>query len=335
MLGHLKEAAAQYEALLDRNACSEETLESLAVFVCRYPEVHPSLTRFLALARGDDLRGCSPNLQYAVVRSCVECDPDLARKLIKGIEVYCIDSSEITIDLAIQAFRLGQWAKAVEFSRHALTLHPEHDAALRVLVSGLSFQGRLSDALEQRGRMKAASPPLKLTHRVLVAIRDILAGDPGNKYTSMLVTDEPAKGKNLQIRPLDIERQWDHLPSMPGQSPPVLTVSVIRKLSDQYSLWEQAMEADSPWPHVVVQGVHPRPVLHAFLETSGNEDWPWEEVPIAIEADAAPEAKSLFEFMAVPLRTVVNQTIRENTLWKDVLRELRELPSERESLNAC
>ncbi len=332
VLGHIEEAASQYDAILNLAPCPEEALARLAEFIRRYPDLHPKLPKLAALAQGTGLACRAPALQYAALRGCIDSHPALARKLLKQVEFFRIQSVDVVLDLAIQAFRLGRWGETVACAEHALKLHPEHGTAQRLLVSGLCFQGRFSDARNCQRQAESASMPVLVSRRLLATVLDLAPRNGSGEHIFVLVDDDNDGATDPEIQVMAFE-DWENeeSPSATEGSAATTTVVMVHQAFGQVELWDTIVEAEVPSPLLVVQHVRPRPVLHALVVADEGADWPWEEVSLCPTFDATEdELNSAFEYFRTPPEERPLQAPKRVAFWDQVAGELSELPRETE-----
>ena len=310
------EAAEPLAQMLQQGPCSDVGLHALAAFLRHGQTSYPvacMLQRFALRGHAGD---APPLLQYAMIRSMTDWDAPRARERLASLCVEAIDSYDVLLDLTIQAFRLGAWAKAIRIGNHAKRLRPGERLLDRVLLSACTFSGRWEDASAGLRASLEPVPCVHLTFRQIHAIRShIDASRAGGAADGGLKNKTSFQGQST-VRRLN----ENAVLNAPADDPDALTVSAMLEGDGTPSVWEALTELDLQTAHLMVQCQPDNDALHAFVSAAdGPDSWSWREVPIVLKDTADACAFRLLEHPGVCSR---NRSLTARDTWEHARNEL-------------
>lgn len=318
-------AAVHFATILAAEPIPGEALGPLAEFIRLHPDEGPVASALELISRAGDSTKLPTLLQYAVVRSLIESRPRRAAELLQCVQIKDIDAGEVALDLAVQAFRLTNWALAAEASTHALSLCPGQRTPETVLISALSFARQLEDAQYRLRSSDNVPPAVHVRASQLSALKFLASQHKGSRPVCAVVVgdDDPRTPCKLITR--DFEELSGDLADLPLDHHSSITVSVISSAYKDCGPWDVLAEIDWRVPHLMVQHLGAGPILHAFVGANDAPDcWAWQEAPVAFSAESASGATE-FSFLAAESEPPNNRVPDINSLWRRIEPELDSL----------
>lgn len=324
-LTHLRQfvkAAPLFAALLQDGFLPERALKPFAEFVRVCPDTGRLALALERMVQDNDLGVFPMLLRYAFIRTQVEDTPTRARELLKGMKLEDIDSHDIALDIAILAFRLGDWPSAIIAAQRARALSPAGQVAGRVLVSAYAFAGRLQEASTWIHSLRVPELALRLIPSQMAAIRKFVAEYAETNVAYAIVVGGPEPGHPCRI----VMRTWqqlsEDLPETLADSRGAVTVSTVGQNGGHLGPWEILAEVDLTVPHLVVQQLESSLVLHVFVAVSdGIENWSWQQIPVSV-SDGDSLALHGFSFLTTRKTQDSDHAWTTNDLWKRVAVEI-------------
>jgi hypothetical protein len=239
----------------------------------------------------------------------------------------------MVLDLAITAFRLGRWSEVVSFTERVLTMAPDCETAMRLLVGGLAWQGRWDEALQARDQLPRPLPPFQMTDTALKLLKSLRSGREWSRDVVALVSPKGGKPDKLTIQRLDLGHAEEDAATACPPSDLRFTASIVKGGICSPDFWDKLIDLDLSCPHILVHDLRPQPVLHIIRPIEGCDDWPWEEVPVSVASLGNPRAAVPFGFMKVIGDAFAESSSHSSELWKAALAELHQMPVQWESDN--
>jgi len=294
-------AANQYAELIKARTMEPDVLKQMAEFVCSCRPL-PTLAaavRDFAETRGDS--SIPPLLRYILCRTFEMEDDTKARSHLEGVPLKKIKAPNILLDLARLYFRFAKWDRAVQAAKRVLQLSSGSEVAKRIVISAYSFGCQLNRAKKSLYMLAKPQPALCLSREQLSTILEHAAnmqksapatqGFPRN--VSEVDCHGPSRESKLGLRKAGIiETEGKH-----GK----VTVSVIGTLMSGPNAWDVLFRVDWRFPHVMIQLLTGRRILHAFVRADGPYAWQWEEVPISIRDNTKQAGPATVLFMEAEL----------------------------------
>lgn len=284
LLGQPGPASAEWRAVLEADAMEGADWLSLARFVAEHGD--------FGLAQAIDAKclrvfgTAEENLMiFCILRSEFDANPDRAYEILQALPADEIGDAEISFELAILAFRLGDYARACAAAKHALALVPDFVPARNAVETFTSFGGQEVREL----------PTIRLREGVADAVHGVSAGAPRDQYTWGVISSDDNGDVQCSEKPFQSSADRDF--EFSESDRPIATFSVLPERGLQCSqlggTHADPLEVLSwlEWgvPHLMVQRERDRSMLHAFVGAPGHRDWYWREVSLKPEdCDSAP-----------------------------------------------
>lgn len=290
LLGQVKPAADEWSAILSADAMGDSDWLHLATFLAEHGDIN-ALGNSLA-EKSDSFRGHAqePLVLFCILRSQIDQYLSGARATLAKIPADGITDGDLSFELAILAFRLGDFERAQAAARHALRLKPDCPAAENALLTFRTFAGKGGQALK----------PLRLRLGVTEAVQGVSEGTPLDEYAWGTLYDlgEGSIIAHAEAFESSGERGFD----LPDTDVAIATFSVLPEKEEgaggHVPVHSDPLEVLSfvDWsvPHLMLQRESGRTTLHAFLGASGHREWYWQEVSLELVhgGGGQPEEKS-------------------------------------------
>ncbi len=273
LLGQVKPAADEWRAILDANAMEDSDWLHLATFLARHGDVSQLAAQLRALR--PNLRGHAqePLALFCILRAEMDQDYGRARAVLAEIAPGGINDGDLSFELAILAFRLGDFDRAQAAAAHALGLEPDGPAAENALQTFRAFAGKEVQALR----------PLRLRIGVTEAVEGAGERTPLDEYTWGALYDS-GEG-SIVAHEEDFGSSGDRGFDLPDTETAIATFSVLPEEdegADGQGIHPDPLEVLSfiDWsvPHLMLQRENGQTTLHSFVGASGHHEWYWQEV---------------------------------------------------------
>lgn len=265
-LGQTPAAEAEWAALIRGGRMTQDDWTACARFVLSCADA-PSLVQLMtAVSERQELKG-NGIVGYCVIRHMVDRDAENARRVLTKVDPACIPDGEILLDLAVQSWRLGNFAKAEEAARLAAGFDDSSPVCRAVLASTRSFMGDFS--LMSKTSLPVAGP---VTDRVTEIGRHHKGAHP----VWGVLCRESADG--LRVTLLDLAEEPDM--AVPEVADVVASFSIMPEgaVPDPFLVLSGV---DWSWPHFMHQRrAQNSDLVHVFTEAHRHKEWLWEEVAV-------------------------------------------------------
>ena len=111
-VGELEAAAKEFGALLQTDSGRKGAAGAIATFVRSHPDLPALRSALIKLCYLHPDLLLEPPLRYAVFRAAADLDKPLARQQLPTMFHPAIAATDLILDVAIQAWRLGRWDDA-------------------------------------------------------------------------------------------------------------------------------------------------------------------------------------------------------------------------------
>jgi len=329
-VGELEAAAKEFGALLQTDSGRKAAAGAIATFVRSHPDLPALRLALIKLCYLHPDLLLEPPLRYAVFRAAADLDKPLARQQLGTMFHPAIETTDLILDVAVQAWRLGQWDDAARAARQVLTARPPEEqlSAARLLVSIRLFAGDAKKAAKELEHLPRLPAPVRLDAEVVSVLKCFVADEPAtNGYKVRCATIVPfIHGRWRTL--CHAHDDWSTASDLLEARPEAISVSTVGPDWRETGPYEILAEVDFVRPHLMVQLGLGQPFVHAFRPAEDEAAWPWQEVPIHI--DGVPQSGE-FCWLAAP-ETYVPQNIStpRGGLWQCVKAELRKLPKSME-----
>lgn len=264
-LNQMPTAELEWVALIRAGCMQEADWLDCARFVMNCPDPASLVQLTTAIQERHELHAHSL-AGYCAIKHLIDRDMAAARRVLRKTDPARagVGHPDISLDLAILAWRLQKYSKAETAATSAAASDNAPSVAKHVLASIRSFAGDAS-------LLRAVSLP---TAR--------MAADQVSSCALTVPRKAAAWGflhrdglDSLKAWILDLAAEPDM--AVPEDSDPVATFSILSEelKPDPYHI---LCGVDWSWPHVLLQRKPDGDALHFFVEAPGDKDWLWEEV---------------------------------------------------------
>ena len=289
-------AAAQYGKMLSLDNLPDKAFEHLAEFICGQPYVESLTILLKTVAVLLDPASIRPCFRYVIFRVLVEDNYPKAREYLPNLRIEEFDNDDILFDIGVQAFRLGDWEKAIAACERVLARRPDHETARKLVCSAYAFAGNLDEAKKRLLEQSPLHTPLYVDGALRGAIEKFVKAQGRTGFAWAVVT-YGRSAELFEILRKEREQLSEEIHIDAGNRQQGMTISIVGPNWSKTGPWDVLAEIDPTVPHLMVQRLDNKRIIHAFAATEGPSKWAWSEIPVLTTDNGSSTFSDEFCFM--------------------------------------
>ena len=272
-LGNPSNAASAWATLIENGAMADDDWQSLVGFLEHHPDMPVLVGPLASLATyREDPWQVSIHQKFCAIRSLLETDSSKASRALAELKVEDLSDKQISLNVAICAFRLGAYPLAEKALDRFCSHGGDCNLSREILGAVRSFRG-------------VAEVPLSESLYLEKAVHDSVLAWAEGLPPNIAFWGSVRKASNGQVRvdSESIDLESCNIPEVAPERGSVATFSVLAQSSIRPDAYDILSVVDLSAPHLIVQRAESGLRLHSFRASrNGVRNWKWEQTQICL-----------------------------------------------------